>query len=157
MIKIAYKELSNLRELPGRPGPLSRLGGTTTFDSFASRWLVGRFLKVVVEAIQEYEKALLGLGQTYGEIVPGQTDAYTIKPENMTAFNKEKAALDAITVEINFQPLPVAVVEQVALSPLDLNALEPFIAFGSQTLGSQTLGSQTLPPPATPVLTSVPK
>jgi len=140
MIKITYRELSALREMPGHPGPLSRLGGTTTLDSFASRWLVSRFLKVIVEAIQEYEKSLLALGQTYGEVIPNKPDAFTIKPENLKIFNEERAKLESIEVEVNVLPLPMAVVEQIALTPFDVNALEKFIAL----------------PAAPPVLTSVP-
>ena len=129
MIKTTYGALARLRELPGRPGPLSRLGSAVTFDSFASRWLVSKFLKTIVEEIQSYEKALLALGQTYGEILPNQPDSFSIKQENLKVFNTERAKLDEIKVEINVLPLPLSVIEQVsALTPFDLNSLEPFIA-----------------------------
>ena len=132
MIKVTYGELSNLRELPGRPGVLYRLGNTT-YDSFASKWLVSRFLKIVVEAVQEYEKSLMGLGQTYGEISPQNPDAFTVKPENLTTFNTELKKLQAIEVELAFLPLPVKVIEQAPLTPFDLNVLEAFIDLGSMT------------------------
>ena len=101
--------------------------------SFASKWLVSRFLKIVVEAVQEYEKSLMGLGQTYGEISPQNPDAFTVKPENLTTFNTELKKLQAIEVELALLPLPVKVIEQAPLTPFDLNVLEAFIDLGSMT------------------------
>jgi len=134
MIKITYADLAILREMPGKAGPLSRLGTATSLDSFASKWLISKFLKVVIAEIQEYEKSLIALGQTYGEVVPSRPDSFTVKPENVKVFNEERAKLEAVEVELSILPLPLSVVEQVALTPFDLNALEKFIALPEEKI-----------------------
>ena len=127
MIKCTYGDLDRLRDTPGRTGPLAKLMAATE-PSIVDKFRIGKLVKAVDAELSAYGKALVDLGQKYGEkTVINGNDSYQILPEHDTEFKAEKKKLDDDPCEVQSNPLPVSSYEKVALTALDLSLLALFI------------------------------
>jgi hypothetical protein len=129
MITCTFADLDRLRDMPGRPGPLTKLLNATEPPTIVDKFRIGRFCKHIHETLLEYGKMLEALGKKYGEPINVQGFAtYKITPENMEAFNLEKAKIDADVVELSsLSPLPLSTYERIPLTPGELDLLDKFV------------------------------
>jgi hypothetical protein len=118
------EKIAALRELPGRLGPLSRLSGTGSDAPFGSRVRITRFLKPVVEAVQEYEKDFNTLVIKHGKENPQTPNTFVIPPENQKAYTDDLKSLHETEIEIAVIALDVKTVESTSLTPNDIIILE---------------------------------
>jgi hypothetical protein len=125
-IKCICADLEKLRDGPGKPGPLSKIANFEDLSSVLDHVRRMRFIKAFQPEVIEYAKAIATLGKKYGK--PMQNGSYfVIEPEKEDEYRAEKDKFDAEEREIVATPLPFSAYEKIALSALDLLALEPFI------------------------------
>jgi hypothetical protein len=129
MIICTFAELDRLRDMPGRPGPLTKLLNATEPPTIVDKFRIGRFCKLIHESLVEYGKMLEELGRKYGEPVTVQGFAtYKIKPENLKAFEDERAKIDTEEVKLqSLSPLPIATYDRIPLTAGELDLLDKFV------------------------------
>jgi len=141
MINTTLGKIAQLRDEVGprgtvvRQGPLSKLSSAGDQTPFAARFLISRFLKVVLTELRTYEETALKLGQKYGHPSPEHDNKIVVDGPNLETYRAELRALDDVAITLPVPPLPVATLEHAGLTPRDLLLLEDFIT-----------------PPETPVL-----
>lgn len=126
-IMCTFGDSARLRELPGRPGVLTKLGNHEA-ESIVDRFRLGRFVKAITEEIIEYEKVLLALGKKFGQPNGTVQGSYVISPEHQAEFDSELRKLNSEPREIvAANILPISAYEKANLTPIDLLALGSFI------------------------------
>lgn len=134
---VTYGDVARLGGRPGESGALSKLGNLSGDDGLASsmpvaeRYRIMRFVKVLAAELATYVRLFREIGERYGVAgeAPSGFASFTVRAESIQAFEGEKAKLDAMECEslASLKPLPVATYEKVALTPRDLECLEPFV------------------------------
>jgi hypothetical protein len=129
MIICTFADLDRLRDMPGRPGPLTKLLNATEPPTIVDKFRIGRFCKLIQDSLLEYGKMLEELGKKYGEPVINQGFAtYKIKPENLKAFEDERAKIDSEEVKLqSLSPLPIATYDRIPLTAGELDLLDKFV------------------------------
>lgn len=126
-LKCTYGDLDKLRDLPDRPGPLSKLMAATKLTT-VDKFRIARLTRTVNEQLAEYVKALVELGKKYGtENKTDRATSWSIKPEHGEAYRAEKGKLDEVECELAVSRLPLTAIEEETLTALDLSLLEPFV------------------------------
>jgi hypothetical protein len=127
--KCTYGDLAKLRDLPGRPGALTKLNQSIP-PSVVDGFKIARLVRAADAALREYVSVLVQIGKKYGDPVAGETSGavnYQIRPDQQAAFDSEIAALHAAECEVAAPPLPVGAYERAGLTPAELDALEKFL------------------------------
>ncbi len=110
-IKCTFGDVARLREVPGRPGPLSKLAVVESPPaSIVDLFRVKRFVTAMAQEIAEYERVLLALGRKYGyPDLPGGS----VAPDRLAAFRAEYEDLKYSLVAKHGEPseLPSAALD----------------------------------------------
>jgi len=127
-IKCTYGDIDCLRDLPNRPGPLSKLMASTE-ASIVDKFRFVRLSRAVEVEIGNYVKALAELGRAYGtEVQVAGMVSWQIKPEHQAEFKAKREELDAITCDLLINPLPITSLEKIGtLTAADIALLGPFV------------------------------
>jgi hypothetical protein len=88
---------------------------------------LSRVVKTLNTELKDFEEQRMKLIQKYGEKKEGQEDTMIVKPENMEAFSTEMEALFTEEIEVSYEPVTVADLGNVQITPSDMVALEKFI------------------------------
>ena len=127
-ITCTYGDIDRLRDqVPGHTGPLTRLRTSTDVPSLVDRARIMRFTRSVIAEVVEYEKVLIELLKKFGKPLDATGKRFAVDPAFQTEYDAEKAKLDSSPCEVATSKLPAAAYEKVALSVLDLEALEKFV------------------------------
>ena len=118
------------------------LNGTETLQKLAQKdfkaklaWSISRLLKAAEQEIQNFNDTRLSLIKKYGEkdengeLITDEKDNCKIVESNVKSFNDELNELIATEVELNANPIDIALLEDLQFTPADMAALEPFIKF----------------------------
>ena len=118
------------------------LNGTETLQKLAQKdfkaklaWSIARLLKAAEQEIQNFNDTRLSLIKKYGEkdengeLVTDEKDNCKIVESNVKSFNDELNELIATEVELNANPIDIALLEDLQFTPADMAALEPFVKF----------------------------
>ncbi len=135
MTTYTYGDLDQIRDQPGRVGPLTKLMEATNFGSVVDKFRVIKFYEGLKGVLDDYGKMIAELGDRFGEPVPGQPGHFRILPDHLNEYFAEKAKIDATEV-LNMPaltPLPVSAYERVPLTPNDLLTLMKFIVMPPET------------------------
>jgi hypothetical protein len=136
-MSVTYGDVAKLGDRPGAPGPLSKLNdlaGDLSLAgslSVADRYRISRFVQLLAGEVATYGRLVGEIGGKYGEVAraPSGFVAFSVRPECVGDYEREKAALDAMECEglASLKPLPVSAYEKVPLTPRDLACLEKFV------------------------------
>lgn len=128
MIKTTLGKLAMLRDRSSEVGPLTKLCSADQNTAYADRILIGRFLKPLITAINEYEKDFALLLNRFADQDPNNSTNYIFrKKDEIAKYVKEVENLHAIEIEIAAMPLPQKVLVHLPLTPLDLHLLSDFM------------------------------
>lgn len=118
------------------------LNGTETLQKLAQKdfkaklaWSISRLLKAAEQEIQNFNDTRLSLIKKYGEkdengeLITDEKDNCKIVESNVKSFNDELNELIVTEVELNANPIDIALLEDLQFTPADMAALEPFIKF----------------------------
>lgn len=78
-------------------------------------FLLGRRLKVIREAAEDYEKTRIALCEKYG-VLNKETGNYDIEPEKQKRFNREIEDLLGAEVTLNISPIRLGTIEKLVMS-----------------------------------------
>lgn len=88
-------------------------------------FVVKGLVKEVDEELSKYQEQRLEIVQQYGtEVQPGK---WEFLRETVEAANKELTELNAVEVDLKYEPISINALGDVSLSGEDLTYLEPFI------------------------------
>ena len=100
-------------------------------------WRLGKVMKKLQSEVDEFNKSRTVLFEKYGEEIdeenqvktpPGSSPGkqFRIKEENMEIFTKELEDLLLESLTINFDPIPLSLVEESSMTIADMANLEVF-------------------------------
>jgi len=87
---------------------------------------IGRVMKKIQEELKTIEEMRIKLVQKHGKTVEG-TQRTEVPQENFDTFVKEYNALLESEATFDFDPVPMADLGNISLSPMDTILLEPFL------------------------------
>jgi len=118
------------------------LDSTETLQKLAKKdfkaklaWSIARLLKAAEKEIQEFNETRMNLIKKYGEknengeLVTDDKGNCKIDSDSMNEFTNELNELLKTEVEINANPIDIALLEDINFTPSDMVILEPFISF----------------------------
>jgi hypothetical protein len=86
-----------------------------------------RLVAAITPELQEYERLRVELVKNFGSEQKDQQGTWNVDQDKMQAFSDEMAKLNATTVQIPFEPIPVHDLCNATLNYTDALVLEPFI------------------------------
>lgn len=111
--------------------PLNKL--TETSFSGRKAFTIARMLKKLQAEEETYNTSRIELIKKYadkdesGEVKVDDEGNIHVSNENMSDFNKEFTELITTELEVDFQKIPIDWLDDVELTPIEVQALEPFI------------------------------
>lgn len=118
-IKISLEELLASRAV------WKRLGEATL--PVKTAYWIGKRLKAVESELRDYDRHHNDLVKQYGAPVEGQPGRLQVKPECMEEFIKLVTELQAIEVDLPFEPFPLSDLEKADLTVRDCVLLDKFL------------------------------
>lgn len=127
-IKCTYKDLADLRDRDGVPGPMTKFNNVGDNVSLVDRTRIMKWLKPIIAETAEFEKTHLALLGKYGQRNKDRANLYVIPPEKQAEYQTENGRLEATEVEVASVPLPVESYDgKVPMTVGDLVVLEKFV------------------------------
>jgi hypothetical protein len=135
-LKLSYKILRDTHFIPA----FSKLTSHPFKDQLLS-WKLARVLKKVrdeLDVVQNLYQKLIdqyALKDESGGLVPyeNRPGTFLVRTDKTEEYLKALKELEEFTLEVDFEPIPLALVQDLGLTGQDYLALEPFIVHSSPT------------------------